>query len=47
LLYFIVLFIIRGVDKEDTLLLQQVVRRQEAGTDIAKGDSKSRDFTGK
>jgi len=47
LLYFIVLFIIRGVDKEDTLLLQQVVRRQEAGTDIVKGNSKSRDFTGK
>lgn len=47
LLYFIVLFIIRGIDGEDILLLKQMVHRQPAKADVVKKDSKSGDFTGK
>jgi hypothetical protein len=47
LLYFIMLFIIRGIDGEDILLLKQMVLRQQTGIDIVKEDSKSRDFTEK
>ena len=45
LLYFIVLFIIKGIDGEDILLLKQMVRRQSSGADV-KEDSKPDDFTG-
>lgn len=46
LLYFIVLFIIRGIDKEDILLLKQLVRRQPTGTDVVEEVSKPSNPTG-
>ena len=46
LLYFIVLFIIRGIDGEDILLLKQMVLKQQTEIDIIEKDSKTKDFTG-
>lgn len=46
LLYFIVLFIIKGIDGEDILLLKQMVGRQPSEADVIKEDIKPDDFTG-
>ena len=46
LLYFIVLFIIRGIDGEDILLLKQMVLKQQTEIDIIEKDTKTKDFTG-
>jgi hypothetical protein len=40
LLYFLVLYIIRGIDREDRLLLQQLIGRQQATLQGISADDK-------
>ena len=40
------LFIIRGIDGEDILLLKQMVLKQQTEIDIIEKDTKTKDFTG-
>ena len=46
LLYFLMLFIIRGIDGEDRFLLKQIIRRQPSVEDVIQENSNPNDFTG-